>query len=83
MLLATKCAVSLGLFREDGRMKFINKTSFPTGEDPHQVIQKLEEDLTYLMENCREENLRAIGISCGGPLDSKRGFILSPPNVPN
>ncbi|HNW58901.1 MAG TPA: ROK family protein [bacterium] len=25
---------------------------------------------------------RAIGISCGGPLDSKRGVILAPPNLP-
>ena len=24
----------------------------------------------------------AIGISCGGPLDSKKGMILSPPNLP-
>lgn len=24
----------------------------------------------------------AIGISCGGPLDSKRGIIMSPPNLP-
>jgi glucokinase len=24
----------------------------------------------------------AVGISCGGPLDSKRGIVLSPPNLP-
>ena len=27
-------------------------------------------------------NTMAIGISCGGPLDSKKGVILSPPNLP-
>ncbi len=27
-------------------------------------------------------NPKAIGISCGGPLDSRRGLILSPPNLP-
>ena len=26
--------------------------------------------------------LSSIGISCGGPLDSKRGVIMSPPNLP-
>ena len=26
-------------------------------------------------------SLEAIGISCGGPLDSRRGLILSPPNL--
>jgi glucokinase len=32
-------------------------------------------ELTY-------ENVKGIGISCGGPLDSKKGVILSPPNLP-
>lgn len=27
-------------------------------------------------------SLSSIGISCGGPLDSRRGVILSPPNLP-
>ena len=27
-------------------------------------------------------SLSAIGISCGGPLDSRRGVIMSPPNLP-
>jgi len=30
----------------------------------------------------QRRNLEGIGISCGGPLDSKRGIILSPPNLP-
>lgn len=28
------------------------------------------------------EDVRAVGVSCGGPLDSARGRILSPPNLP-
>lgn len=28
------------------------------------------------------EDVRAIGVSCGGPLDSARGLIRSPPNLP-
>ena len=27
-------------------------------------------------------NTRAIGISCGGPLDSRTGVVMSPPNLP-
>lgn len=27
-------------------------------------------------------NFQNTGISCGGPLDSKNGVILSPPNLP-
>ncbi len=30
----------------------------------------------------RPEQIEAIGISCGGPLDRKRGVIQSPPNLP-
>jgi glucokinase len=29
-----------------------------------------------------QHNTDAIGISCGGPLDSTRGIIMSPPNLP-
>lgn len=29
-----------------------------------------------------EGEIAGIGISCGGPLDSRRGVILSPPNLP-
>ena len=27
-------------------------------------------------------NTRGIGISCGGPLDSRKGIVMSPPNLP-
>ena len=30
----------------------------------------------------RSQQTAAVGISCGGPLDSKKGLILSPPNLP-
>ena len=30
----------------------------------------------------KHEKISGIGISCGGPLDSRRGIILSPPNLP-
>lgn len=32
--------------------------------------------------NAYTNNLKRIGISCGGPLDSKTGTIYSPPNLP-
>ena len=33
-------------------------------------------------EECRKDELVGIGISCGGPLDSKLGIIQCPPNLP-
>ena len=35
-----------------------------------------------LLAHCPEEEFQAVGVSCGGPLDSVRGLILSPPNLP-
>ena len=35
-----------------------------------------------LLAHCPEGKFEAVGVSCGGPLDSVRGLILSPPNLP-
>jgi len=29
-----------------------------------------------------DSDIKAIGVSCGGPLNSKKGIIMSPPNLP-
>lgn len=67
----TKCAVVSG--NADGEIK--EKIKFETGA----VGEALEKILvaTERMGKCD-----AIGISCGGPLDSKNGIIMSPPNLP-
>ena len=66
----TKCAVVLG--DENGIVK---KIKFPT--------TTYEETIRNIINAIREIGKSdAIGISCGGPLDAKRGVILSPPNLP-
>lgn len=45
--------------------------------------QSTVEKLMSIVGNLvRQNKIEAIGISCGGPLDSVRGLILSPPNLP-
>ena len=66
----TKCAVTLG---EDG--KIFKKESFPTKECKQTITKLLD-----LAEKMGKAD--AVGISCGGPLDSNRGIIMSPPNLP-
>jgi len=66
----TKCAVTLG---EDG--KVLKKESFPTKECKQTITKLLD-----LAEKMGKAD--AVGISCGGPLDSNRGIIMSPPNLP-
>ena len=38
--------------------------------------------LDALLEHVPDGKYEAVGVSCGGPLDSGRGLILSPPNLP-
>jgi glucokinase len=42
----------------------------------------LIEALDKLLAGVPAGSLQAIGIACGGPLDSRRGRVLSPPNLP-
>lgn len=71
----TKIAVSLG--NADGDI--IEKVKFPTQGTWQQIVDKIIPIInTYKKEN----TVGAVGISCGGPLDSKTGTIQSPPNLP-
>ncbi|MCR8634132.1 ROK family protein [Paenibacillus radicis (ex Xue et al. 2023)] len=78
----TKCAVSLGI--QDGdQVQIIAKRRFLTLGSPVSTIERLLNDLEELLqEHVTVGPLAAIGISCGGPLNSKAGLILSPPNLP-
>ncbi len=80
----TKCAVSLGEIWED-RVSIIHKC--PVRETkaytPRQMLEVLTEDIFFCRDRLNEsERIQGIGISCGGPLDSRTGTILSPPNLP-
>jgi glucokinase len=81
----TKCAVSLGRY-EDDSIYLCDKVRFDMElkGGPYQTINKIVQDADRLLtkNHIKKEELRGIGISCGGPLDSKRGVILSPPNLP-
>ena len=75
----TKCAVTLS--GEDALV--MDKIRFDTIPfNPGANIKRIIDCAKSLMDICRVEKLSAIGVSCGGPLDSKKGIILSPPNLP-
>lgn len=67
----TKCAVIRG--NEKGEI--LEKVNFPT-VSVGETLNKIFEEAKKL-----KGNAVAAGISCGGPLDSKTGTILSPPNL--
>lgn len=77
----TKCAVILG--RETERcVEALSRESFPTeaSKGPAQAIDRIIETVGKFISGCGD--VQSIGVSCGGPLDSRRGLILSPPNLP-
>ena len=70
----TKCAVVRG----DEKGKIVEKVSFATREK-ETTLRQITETVRQLWSG----QIKAIGVSCGGPLDSRRGLILSPPNLPD
>lgn len=66
------------------------KTAFLVGDEKGNILSRQEvptqafPSWQHVLEALLPENGSplAIGVSCGGPLDEKRGLILSPPNLP-
>ena len=67
----TKCAVVLA----DAEGNILQKARFAT--------TTRDKTIEEILKNVKRFGAAtAVGISCGGPLDSKNGIILSPPNLP-
>ncbi len=78
----TKCAVTIG--KEEGaHISILYKEKFPTQGKPEEVVKKLVDTLEQMVSAHPEVTLSAVGISCGSPLDSEKGLILCPPNLPD
>lgn len=73
----TKCAVSLGKIA-DGNIRVLKRQETPTLEDPRETLAALA---PFVKEWAAEYGVTAAGISCGGPLDSKKGLIVSTTNL--
>ncbi len=74
----TKCAMTLG--KADKGIEILKKEQFLTeGQEPQRILDRF---CSFIDEQLRENRIFGIGISCGGPLDSKRGVILKPPSLP-
>ena len=78
----TKTAVSIARI-DDDEATILTKERFATDENSHKVMEQVVDTLEALQAAIQPEQVSAIGISCGGPLDSRAGLILSPPNLPN
>jgi glucokinase len=64
-------------------IEIVDKAKFDTTHVDETVANLLEATSAIMQKYGLDAgNTAAIGISCGGPLDSKKGVIMSPPNLP-
>jgi glucokinase len=78
----TKSAVVLGHPDGSAAMCVLDKAAFPTVGGPEPVLERIAETARLMMGRMGAPGAEAIGISCGGPLNSRKGLVLSPPNLP-
>lgn len=76
----TKCAVIIGGTDGIPREKIKFPTSLTFTETWNDLVSHARKLLAGTGISASE--LISAGISCGGPLDSRTGFVLSPPNLP-
>ncbi len=78
----TKTAVILG----DENARILDRISFPTDRaaGPDKLLADIKRAIAEICKrrNIQASDAEAVGISCGGPLDSTAGVVLGPPNLP-
>jgi glucokinase len=82
----TKVSVCLGESGVAGSERILARSRFPTASFPGPAatlaeIARRGRDL-MAETGVAPAEIERIGISCAGPLDSSRGMVLSPPNMP-
>ncbi|MEG2486509.1 MAG: ROK family protein [Cetobacterium sp.] len=67
-------------FNIKSKERFLTKKTITPEKTMDKIVENIGKQLQEL--NLDETYIKSIGISCGGPLNSKEGVILSPPNLP-
>lgn len=75
----TKCAASLGKIVGD-KIELLARNEVKTLPSAEETLMGLK---PFIDEYKDATGATVAGISCGGPLDSKKGVILTPPNLPD
>ena len=74
----TKCAASLGKITGD-KIEILARNEVETLPSAEETLRNLK---PFVEEYKVKTGATEAGISCGGPLDCKKGVILTPPNLP-
>ena len=71
--------IDVGIIEDNDLPQIVDKDYFLTAnQNPYIILEKFSK----FIEKHLDKNIQGIGISCGGPLDSKRGVIMAPPSLP-
>ena len=73
----TKCAVSVGEAK-DGNITVLGREETPTQSSPIETLAIL---LPFVKKWQKQYGVTRAGVSCGGPLNSQTGVIVSTPNL--
>ncbi len=77
----TKCAAVLGKIANTSSLpEIVKKESFATENLPPDTV--LDRFLHFIEKTAEEYSVQAVGIGCGGPLNSETGEILCPAGLP-
>lgn len=76
----TKCSVVVGDASFSIKRKIVFDTLTERGYQA--ILSEFQKHIKLILADFSGYQLKRIGISCGGPLDSKKGMIYSPPNLP-
>ena len=79
----TKFAVSIANVSNDS-IDILSRISFDSIENPKDIELSLFQKIDELLENLSlsPSDLSAIGISCGGIIDSENGIVITTPVLP-
>ncbi len=76
----TKTAVVVGRAKGNG-LEVMDRAVFATEPRTRHWSEVLR-DVTVAARRMAPHPIEAVGVSCGGPLDSRDGIVQSPPNLP-
>lgn len=74
----TKCAVVTGA-AQDGDVKILAREAFATPKSQEEAMDRL---CTLAQELTQGQEILGIGISSGGPMNTRTGELCNPPNLP-
>lgn len=79
----TKCAVLMGRAVAGKAIEVLRREELPTRGRPGEMIEEIFSMAEGMLANAGigGDGLQGIGISCGGPLNSRTGVIVAPPNL--